>query len=133
MKSRTLKTIYNALNNNKVTFILLSTVVLGYLYSSIEWSADKHYHWSGRKGFNFHWHMWIVLHFVTGLMFQISRFVKKISDIDKDVMLAYLSFDLYSLFWYFYNGWPEPTEEIINGFILACIIFITIRLCRFYR
>lgn len=116
-----------AVRNNPVTFALLLTVIMGYAYSKIDWPTDKYYHLSGRKGFNFHWHAWIVMHYIIGLIILSIRFFK-MSELDKDVLIAYFAFDVYGFAWYLYNGWPENTELIITGFCLGCIILILIRL-----
>lgn len=121
------------IKNNKVAFLLLTTVVLGLTYSSIDWPVYKITHWSGKQGFNLHWHVWLIMHYVIGFIFLITRLVRNMSEIDKDVLKAYLCFDVYSLVWYLYNGWPEPKEIIVIGFVMACIVFVLIRLWRYFR
>lgn len=116
-----------AIFNNKVTFLLLLTIVMGYGFDYIEWSRVPVTQLNGDKGFSMWWHSWIIMHYLIGYIFLSIRFIK-MSDIDWDVLKSYLFYDVFSLFNYLYFGWPEPKEQIIIGFCLMVSIFVLLRL-----
>lgn len=122
-----------AITNNKVTFLLLLTIVMGYFFDYIDWPKKERFeHWNGEEGFSVWWHSWVVMHYIIGFIYLSTRFFK-MSSIDWDAFRCYMAYDIYSLFLYFNYGWPEPKEEIITGFCITVIIFVCIRLWRHLR
>lgn len=114
-----------AINENKVSFLLLLTVVMGLSHSHINW-PDAKVDWWENTPHSFYWFTWFVNHYLMGLILLIC-IALPLSKIDKYVLYSYLVFDTYGMYSYIKYGWPEPKNEIIFGFCLV-ILFLVGRL-----
>lgn len=106
-----------AISNNKVSFILLFTVIMGLSYDFIDWPEGKiHSH-------SISWFAWFVMHYIIGLLLLLCIVLKK-SEIDYYMLYSYMVFDAYSMYSYIMHGWPEPKNDIITGFALVVVFLV---------
>lgn len=121
--------IKRTISNNPISFILILTVVIGYLSTSITWPEGSHIHWNGNTGFYINWHRWMQSNYLIGfLLLSIGYFTP--SPTDKNVLTCYFIFDLLGYLSYEYLGHPEPKELFIWAFCLSLILFILLQIFR---
>lgn len=123
-----------AIKNNKVAFILLFTIVFGFVTTHvIDWPDRHAIHFSGKEGLFFNWHAWVISNYILGLLILSLRFIPKMSELDMDALYAYIIFDIYGFYSYLNIGWPEPKSKIIIGYCLVVIIFIGLRIWKLLK
>lgn len=109
--------------------MLILTVLMGLAYSLLYTKTEVRFeHWNGEEGFKLHWHWWLVNHYLMGFVFLWTISVPKKSLIDKDILTAYIIFDLFGFYCYLQWGWPERVDLIVTGFCMASIIFVLLRI-----
>lgn len=123
--------IRHAASKNPVTFILIGIILIGFGYDYLPIPEGKMTHINQPEKPHSYW--WFGK-FLTIYMIQLAlagmRFIKRISDLDKDILAIYLCFDLLGMLSYIYQGWPEPKVTMIIGCCLGCTIVIFLRICK---
>lgn len=107
---------------NKVSIILVLTVILGLASTLIDFPRYKITHLDGSIGFRLHWVVWMCKTYIVGFMLLSIRLIKDFTKLDRDIVIAYLAFDVYSFLVYLYSGFPERKDLIIIGFCIACFM-----------
>lgn len=121
----------NAIKENPITFLLLLTIFIGYGYDYIPIPAGKFQHLN--PPLNPHSNWWFgkfVTIYIVGFILQISRLIKNISTLDRDVIKVYFCIDFIGFLSYLYQGWPEPKELFIISFCFGVITVILLSLWR---
>ena len=121
--------IWESIRKNKVTYILILTIIVGYLSTYLDFGVGRFEHWNGSEGFTRPWHGWIVCHYIIGFLLCFMSFFE-CSRLDKNVLATYIFFDFLGFISYMYAGWPEPKELFIWAFCLSLIVFILLQIFR---
>lgn len=114
-----------------MTFLLLFTILISYGYDFLPIPEGKFQHVNPpEKPHSNWWFGKFVTIYLVGFIFQISRLIKKISDLDRDVVKVYLCVDVVGLVSYYYQGWPEPKAVFIVSFCIGVMVVIFLSLWR---
>lgn len=128
--------IYKSVVSNPVIFLLIFTVVLNYGYWLIplEWFPEgkfQHYN-PPLKPHSYWWFGYFIIDYLVDFSFVIAIIIST-KGITKDIAISYFLFDLLGMLSYIYQGWPEPTENMVIGFCLSCLVFISLGIWRFLK
>lgn len=118
--------IFQTIKRNKVTGLLLLTVVIGVMSTAFDYRNEIVNHPSGKEGHTMKYFVWFVGNYLNGFVLLWALFLNK-SENDKIVLICYVFWDLIGFFNYLYNGWPEPKELIIISFAASVCLFFIIK------
>lgn len=113
------------INENKISSILLLTMLLGVISTAFTFPDDVRItHVDGHEGHTLPYAFYFIFHYLIGFAFVAGLLINIRTKIDTWMIQVYLFWDFIGFLSYLYQGWPEPKNLIILGFTTSFVLFV---------
>ena len=117
-----------SIKENRISIVLLSTILIGCISTSLEFSEERVIHWNGKEGDFLSWDFWFQLKYLIGFIFVLALLIKDRTWIDIQMIWCYFACDFIGFLLYKWQGYPEPKALIVSIFFISFSLFLTLNI-----
>ena len=126
-----IKNLVIAIFENKISLILILTILIGVVSTLPEFPEERVTHWNGHAGMFLEWDFYFSLQPFISIAFVLGYyFVNKKTWIDKVIIPVYIAWDFIGFLMYKYEGWPDDSNRqklfLVGGFFVTVILFLSL-------